>query len=88
MSLGVTDRFALMVAMFPDELLIIAFCPVGTEPPLQLVASFQSVLVVPDQSAALAAERPKETTMAEVLSVNQWANYIPYKLSTMVKVRF
>jgi hypothetical protein len=54
-----------MLAIFPDPpLLIIAFSPVGTRPPLQLVAVFQSVLVPPVQSAALAAERPKEMTMA------------------------
>ena len=65
MSLGVTERLAEMVAMFPDPpLLMIAFSPVGMRPPLQLVAVFQSVLVPPVQSAALAAERLIETTMA------------------------
>jgi hypothetical protein len=49
--------------MFPVVLLTMAFCPVGTAPP-QLAAVFQSVLVSPFQSAALAAETPNETAMA------------------------
>ena len=64
MSLGVTEIFPEMVAVFPDELLITAFCPVGTAPPDQLLPVFQSVLVVPLQSAAFATERPNEATRA------------------------
>ena len=64
MSLGVAEMSAEMVAVFPDELLITAFCPVGTAPPDQLLPVFQSVLVVPLQSAALATERPNEATKA------------------------
>jgi hypothetical protein len=60
--LGVAERFAEIVAMFPEApLLIMAFSPVGTALPDQLLGVFQSVLVVPVQSAASAAERPNET---------------------------
>jgi hypothetical protein len=64
MSLGVTEIFPEMVAVFPDVLLTTASCPVGTVPPDQLLPVFQSVLVVPLQSAALATERPNEATRA------------------------
>ena len=48
-----------IVATFPEApLLMMAFCPVGTASPDQLPAVFQSVLVAPVQSAALAAEIP------------------------------
>ena len=66
MSLGVTEIFAEMVAVLPDVLLTMAFCPVGTFVRLQFPAVFQSVLVVPVQtlSCALATERPNEATKA------------------------
>lgn len=64
MSLGVTDRFPLMVAVLPEVLLTIALSPVGTVPPDQFAPSFQSVLVVPVQSADWATEMPREATNA------------------------
>ncbi len=59
MSVGVAVMLLEIVAMFPDVLLTMAPCPVGTFPRLQFPAVFQSVLVPPVQelSWALAAER-------------------------------
>ncbi len=48
--------------MLPEApLLIMAFSPIGTVLLGQLLGVFQSVLVVPVQSAASAAERANET---------------------------
>ena len=47
----------IVAMLFEFPLLMTAFCPVGTEPPDQFPAVFQSVLMMPVQSAALAAER-------------------------------
>ena len=76
MSFGVTEIFAEMVAVFPDELLINACCSVGTAPPDQLLPVFQSVLVAPVQSAALAAERPNEATKAVRMCVVNFFKFI------------
>jgi hypothetical protein len=65
-----------MVAVFPDVLLTTASCPVGTVPPDQLLPVFQSVLVVPLQSAALAAERPNEATKAVRMCVVNFFKFI------------
>ena len=76
MSLGVTEIFAEMVAVLPDVLLTMAFSPVGTALPDQLPAVFQSVLVAPVQSAALAAERPNEATKAVRMCVVNFFKFI------------
>jgi hypothetical protein len=77
MSLGVAEMSAEMVAMLPEApLLMMAFCPVGTVPPDQLLPSFQSVLVVPLQSAALATERPNEATKAVRMCVVNFFKFI------------
>jgi hypothetical protein len=77
MSLGVAEMSAEMVAMLPEApLLIMAFCPfVGTAPPDQFPAVFQSVLVVPVQSAALAAERLMAARAVVTREIPRWERW-------------